>query len=330
MWGFLSFTSICLAAALACSLVLTVRLGLALVWGAAGRSRLGDAAGISVSVAMLSVLTIDGVSWVETRSGLALPPPIGAILVMLATVGSGWLYWRLAAQSPAAGQWRRSPLAWGALAAVLAACGWASFRLQTELQPREWDAPVLAARPVEMELDTHAIGISDRGREIPLFRSASNAIPRQHAFHVECHGQQRDRSSTVIARSAPDAASNCHGWVFTGGEFLLDRWGLKIILEDNGYARCSLPQTGDVVVYFDVHETPVHTGIVSTVLADGTVLVESKWGVDGRYLHRPEDQPYAATLAYYRSQRTGHQISVREAPSAIARQRLPGRRAGGA
>jgi hypothetical protein len=39
--------------------------------------------------------------------------------------------------------------------------------------------------------------------------------------------------------------------------------------------------------------------------------VESKWSVGGRYLHRPEDQCFSKSFAYYRTSRTSHAVALR-------------------
>jgi len=37
------------------------------------------------------------------------------------------------------------------------------------------------------------------------------------------------------------------------------------------------------------------------------ILVESKWGMSGRFIHRHDRHPYAnTTCAFYRSPRAGH------------------------
>jgi hypothetical protein len=82
-----------------------------------------------------------------------------------------------------------------------------------------------------------------------------------------------------------------------------------------------------VIIYYLSGDVVAHAGLVSGVLHDGTVLIESKWGIEGRYLHRPEDQPYSETFAYYRSSRDGNEITIREVPSdSLVKQRLPRKR----
>src|SRR5207248_516297 len=51
--------------------------------------------------------------------------------------------------------------------------------------------------------------------------------------------------------------------------------------------------------------------------ADGVVLVESKWGQLGRYIHTCADHIYGDnTCTYYRSSRTGHVLRGLQGPRA--------------
>ena len=66
----------------------------------------------------------------------------------------------------------------------------------------------------------------------------------------------------------------------------------------------------DLLQRHGVSSQIVHTGVVRGVLDDGTVMVESKFGLDGRYLHQPQGQPFSQTWAYYRSARGGHYVMI--------------------
>lgn len=111
----------------------------------------------------------------------------------------------------------------------------------------------------------------------------------------------------VTRTSDPTFETNCHGWVFTGGRYWLLSEEVQQILDDNGYEIVTTPRAGDLIVYRDsVSNAVLHTGIVSSVTADGKVLIESKWGKMGRFLHHPEDQKYSTTWQFQRSSRPGH------------------------
>ncbi|HUE70304.1 MAG TPA: hypothetical protein VMP01_05390 [Pirellulaceae bacterium] len=327
-FGFFPLIDAFLAGSLALSVLLAGKYALQLAQGKERTPWWIEAAFLLAAIVMLSVLTIDGMRWTGDDSFARLAPLPGMAFLLLA-LPVAWLHLRFAALRLGGDKLRRSPCAWAVLAVTLLAGGWSSYRFQAEIQPRAWHPPVLTARPLNMELETQFVGVSDRGREISLFRSATEPIAPQLAYHLVNLRDHPQSSGTVIARGVPDSSTNCHGWVFAGGEFLLDMDGIQTILADNGYTPCTAPQPGDVIVYFAGDEVPVHTGLVSGVLRDGTVIVESKWGVDGRYLHRPEDQPYSARFAFYRSDRGGNQITVRQSNTALAKhkQRLPVRRA---
>ena len=198
------------------------------------------------------------------------------------------------------------PAPWLLLGWSLCACVWSGSRLGQIVFPTP-DELATSPRP-ELEVDSQASAISDRGRAIPLFRMHADVPGWPGGFQGTTAALKR-MMQTVICRAGPDAGANCHGWVFAGGRYLLDGNGVQTILDDNGYEPCSEPQTGDLVVYWS-GEFIAHTGVVSGVLADGTVLVESKWNLQERFLHRPEDQPYSREFTYYRTARGSHDITI--------------------
>jgi hypothetical protein len=85
---------------------------------------------------------------------------------------------------------------------------------------------------------------------------------------------------------------------------------VKEILEDHGYTEVEQPQADDLVLYHDVSGEIVHCGLVRTASKDGLVLVESKWGVMGRFIHRPEDCTHGDRCTYYRTLRSGHSLRM--------------------
>ena len=155
---------------------------------------------------------------------------------------------------------------------------------------------------------------TDRGRMIAAYRPDASSHPSAHDPGL---------NDVTIFLAPPDPNSNCHGWVFTGGRFIILGRDVDSILSDNDYRRVAGPQVGDVVVYRSpTDNTVLHTGVVRAAEAD-LVLIESKWGPCGRYLHQPEHQPYSKEFAYYRSSRPGHELLDSTAPVRTARQRSP-------
>lgn len=113
---------------------------------------------------------------------------------------------------------------------------------------------------------------------------------------------------SAIRRSAADDRTNCHGWVFAGGQFWVTGDVVDQILSENGYQPVTTPQPGDVVVYRTTR-TVVHTALVRYVSDGQPVMVEGKWGCMGVFLHSVERSPYGDSFAYYRSPRPGHLLA---------------------
>lgn len=168
------------------------------------------------------------------------------------------------------------------------------------------DVPNVALSPSErMESTPAAYAETDEGRPVPLYKCrASQGVSN-------ANNQARtiispELQSHVITLAPPSETTNCHGWVFTGGKAVIQGRIVDSILADNRYQRVVQPREGDLILYRDEQGTPSHTGIVKATGSEGFVLIESKWGFDGLYLHQPQDQCYAKTFEYYRSPRSGH------------------------
>lgn len=153
------------------------------------------------------------------------------------------------------------------------------------------------------------IGWTDRGREIRLYRMEGDP----EGLDSKRGGRQSatdDYPTMAILRQSRNVRSNCHGWVFCDGRFVLPGDDIQRILEDNRYSVVEHPRAGDLILYREADGQFIHSGVVRGVLDDGTVMVESKWGVDRRYLHSACDQPYSQLFAYYRSPRQGHRLTI--------------------
>jgi hypothetical protein len=102
--------------------------------------------------------------------------------------------------------------------------------------------------------------------------------------------------------------------VFTGGKYGIRDPEVAQILVDNGYVEVAMPREGDLAIY--ISETKItHSGIVRIVDQRSPILVESKWGPFGVYLHRVERQPLQGQCRFYRSPRSGHQLAPRSTPN---------------
>lgn len=302
---FLMLGAFALGSCLACKAVLDLSLGnhrwrTGMQWLFAG-------AGVAVAV-LLAVDAIDGIDENE-QSSLA---SLQAVLICGWALVSLPLHAHVAAFRMPARELVGRPSAWLLLLWSVGACGWAGVRFYDVATPR---ANELASQPhPEMEAEKQAIAVSDQGRPIPLFHMHAPIADWPRGFQAMTPALARMKQ-TVISTAKSDASSNCHGWVFARGNYLIDGNGVLTILADNGYQMCQDPRPGDLIVYWSGRFV-AHTGLVSGILADGTVIIESKWNLQERFLHRPEDQPYSRTFSYYRTPRGNHAITIRDEESA--------------
>lgn len=202
----------------------------------------------------------------------------------------------------------RSAVAMLLLVAIISA-GWSAKRFYTTVEPLSFDFKYERV-PGQSLPSTKFIGVTDRGREVELYRWRPDSDQDEQLIRSTVNGRVGDLPTT-IQRAEYDVRSNCHGWVFTNGRFLLKGDGVDRILQDNGYEAVTQPQAGDVVIYRIPTNEIAHTGLVQGVLGDGTVIVESKWSVGGRYLHQPDAQPYSSQYTFYRTPRKSHVVTIR-------------------
>ena len=146
--------------------------------------------------------------------------------------------------------------------------------------------------------------LTDQGRDVPVAALEGSPGPAENLLVFESGLNGR-----VIQVAPADWSYNCHGWIFTGGHYLLPYGDVEAILQDNGYRPLEHPEVGDLVVYRDGNGSICHSALVCAVRQGGEVLLESKWGTEGRYVHSPEATPYGQSWTYYRSPRGGHQLA---------------------
>jgi hypothetical protein len=146
---------------------------------------------------------------------------------------------------------------------------------------------------------------TDLGREVELFHyGGEHSLGAMEEALIELERYTLE----VIRLREPNPASNCYGWVFTGGTFCVAGEQVDTILADNGYEPIETVARGDLIVYRDSSGLPAHIGVVCFVGADGIVLVESKSGPLGVFLHTPYMQPYGRQFGFWRSSRPGHRL----------------------
>jgi hypothetical protein len=146
--------------------------------------------------------------------------------------------------------------------------------------------------------------LSDCGQPLRVFTSTRPvASPLTDGATV-----QRHLSNADLLRLAPPSENcNCHGWTFLGGHGWLRGGEVERLLPDNGYHLVDQPQPRDLVLYRDAGGQIQHSGQVFGLAEDGQVLVESKWGDRGLYVHLAALPDYGRH-EFYRSAREGHRL----------------------
>jgi hypothetical protein len=163
--------------------------------------------------------------------------------------------------------------------------------------------------------DAEHFFLTDQGSHLPVFNWL--VPPEEYdAFARKSDKSFRERY-TLTSTSPPTAQSNCHGWVFLQGKFLIFAEQVERILRENGYRPVAEPKVGDVIIYRDPSGTILHSGLVWWVGSEGQTLIHSKFGVSGRYLHSPIEQPYGERFSYYRADRRRHAVRLRSAETAV-------------
>ena len=130
----------------------------------------------------------------------------------------------------------------------------------------------------------------------------ADILPAYEAADLHVNGFEHQ----VVRVAPPTALYNCHGWVFAAGQYLIADKEVEAILRDNDYQAVRTPLPGDLIIYRDARNFVGHSGIVRVAEPDGLLLVESKWGMMGRFLHPAAAQPFATSWTFYRSARSGH------------------------
>jgi hypothetical protein len=160
---------------------------------------------------------------------------------------------------------------------------------------------------------------TDKGREIQLMRMGHDpeGNPQEEANYLRSLGLD-----FKAIRTGPwDESYNCHGWVFADGRAWISGESVDTILEDNDYRVVSTPTVGDVVIFRTAQGKVSHSALVRAITDDGRVLLESKWGKMGRYLHPIDQHAYSTHQAtFYHGSRSDHQLhqTKAEAESILA------------
>jgi hypothetical protein len=178
--------------------------------------------------------------------------------------------------------------------------------LEREMSLAEAELSLLG-EPTHLDTTPARLARTDAGQAIPLLASRAGADGTVDAGseHDYLHGSKFDFH---LIRTAPaDGNYNCHGWVFTAGRYWVRGIFVERILKDNGYRVAPRVRPGDLAVFRNASGEVTHTALVHSVGSNGQVLVESKWGRLGRYLHTPDQHAYRGqAVSYLRTARGGH------------------------
>jgi hypothetical protein len=187
------------------------------------------------------------------------------------------------------------PAVWMAVAVSMTAAAWSFERLYLGHLKLEGERINSLAHFGNLEPVPRCVAVTDRGRKMELFRWVNYLT----------------QGADDVSAAPEDGQTNCHGWVFTRGEYLLREEEVEQILSDNGYVPCKTPRAGDLIVYRNPDGTISHTGVVQMSFLGRVPLIESKWGMGARFMHPPEVQPYGNHYTYYHSARQGHALAIR-------------------
>jgi hypothetical protein len=226
--------------------------------------------------------------------------------LLFAGMRSGALEW--AARAVA------QPLGQAALLSVigLALACYGMYALETKLEDD------LLSSDIQMELMVGQIDLgptseqapTDKGRLVPLFRPSAATAEGLATFSEESFLHKRNLDQHIIQTGPVDPAYNCHGWVFAGGKFWVRGTAVPGILKDNGYRAVAHPRLGDIAIFTDPKGEVSHSGLVRGQGTKGAILLESKWGKLGRYIHTTDKHIYVGhAIAYYRTDRGSHVLS---------------------
>lgn len=166
------------------------------------------------------------------------------------------------------------------------------------------DLEMTVGRP-PVKLNDSVRASTDRGNQIVLKEPADHHNDTEFAGVEARMLHDSPYRDQVIRRAGANDHSNCHGWVFTGGKFLLSPEDVEVILKENGYRDTHEPHPGDLAVYRQ-NGALAHSAIVRYVSEGQPVMVEGKWGTMGVFMHPTDKSFYGTDYTFYRSARTGH------------------------
>lgn len=139
-----------------------------------------------------------------------------------------------------------------------------------------------------------------------------------------------DLEISATKTDEPTIYYNCHSyawyWDNSNNTYWMNEPDMYYSSIDQSYVEVQNPRKGDIICYYFSNNTSImynlHSGIVVDVVANSSgsldsVLVESKWGMLGRYTHRGDQCPYvpefggeANVIKFYRPRvESAHQLN---------------------
>jgi hypothetical protein len=159
--------------------------------------------------------------------------------------------------------------------------------------------------------DARTVLKTDKGKNV-LLKTTNAEIVQDLGVMEKRWLETSPHRDKLIHRESANTQSNCHGWVFTHGKFIVPGSEVDAILHDNGYYPVQHAEPNDVVVYRAQDGSVLHTAIVRAKLDDGTLLVEGKWGFLGVYLHDVRTSCYGDNFTFHRTDRSTHYLQGME------------------
>ncbi len=264
-------------------------------------------------VLVLVLLTAGGLSvWADLPTGAAACIALGLLW------GTAWLL-----RSEQARDWLRRGVLLVARprvqAGLLLACSplilVAALHHEEQTCWRDLSEYETSANEVTLQRDlvpAKVTALTDSGTMVQLFQiQENNPLLLERAETRLSHDSAL--KMRLIRTTPPSYQSNCHGWVFTGGRYWVRGTDVDEIIRENEYQQVTYPEVGDLVVYRNGTEV-LHTAVVRLATPEGNILLESKWGPLGTYLHTPRDQNYSTEWTYHRSSRLGHLLRGLDEP----------------
>lgn len=263
----------------------------------------------AVATLALCALPVAALATVRPEHAVRAAGVLGGVLAVSAVLGSAWLARQLTALFALA---RKPAVRWGGVGA-----GGLGAVLVSGVMFEVSDARIAEQDMKDLELvlgkpntqpSSRGRATTDRGTTVAL----KEAVATRPAIDLGAAEEKLLRDNNVrdqvLRRSGPDENANCHGWVFTGGQFFLGSDDVELILKENGYHPVPEPRAGDVAIYRQGGVVS-HTAVVRYVTEGQPVMVEGKWGTMGVYLHPADKSFYGTDYTFYRSTRSGHLLA---------------------